>query len=58
MIFAGLNPTCYKQDHQDENHDTKAAAPVVTGAVKWTAANSAKAAQQGDHQDDEKDGPK
>ncbi len=52
VIFAGSNFADHKQNHQNK-HKAAHAAPVV----KRPSADSTKAAQQCDHQDDENNGP-
>ena len=57
VIFAGSNLAKQEQDQQNNKHKAERAAPVVAGTVKGAAADSTKAAQQCDHQDDENNGP-
>src|SRR6187455_457438 len=54
---AGSDLAKQKQDQQNNNHEAEAAAAIVASTVKRTAANSTKATQQCDHQNDENDGP-
>jgi hypothetical protein len=39
-----------KQDQQDYDYESKPAAAIITSAVERAAANAAKAAEQGDNQ--------
>jgi hypothetical protein len=57
MILAGSKLAEQNQDQQNNNHKAEAAAPIVASPVKRAAADSTKAAQQCDYQDDEKDSP-
>jgi hypothetical protein len=45
----GLQFSEQNEDQQNDDHQSKAAATVVTRAVEWTAANATEAAEQGDH---------
>jgi hypothetical protein len=56
-FFVELKLAQQKQDQQNNNHKAEAAAPVVASTVKGAAADSTKAAQQRDHQNDEDYGP-
>jgi hypothetical protein len=47
-----LQPAKQKKDQQDHDHQTEAAAAIIAGAVKRTAADAAKATKQSDNQDD------
>jgi hypothetical protein len=57
VIFAGSNLAKHEQDQQNNKHKAEGTAPVVASTVKRASADSTKAAQQCDHQDDENDGP-
>jgi hypothetical protein len=45
-----------KEDQQDYYNQAKAAAPVVSSPIEWTAADTAEAAKQSDHQDNQDNG--
>ena len=57
VILAESNLAKQEQDQQNNKHNAEGAAPVVASTVKRASADSTKAAQQCDHQDDENDGP-
>ena len=57
MTLAESKPAHQNQDQQDNNYKSETTAPIVTHTIKRAAAESSKAAQQCDHQDDENDGP-
>jgi hypothetical protein len=46
-----------KQDQQDYDYEPKPAAAIIAGAIERTAANAAKASEQGDDQYDQNYGP-
>jgi hypothetical protein len=52
-LMVTSNPAKQHQYEDDDQHDAKAAAAVITGPVKWAAANAAKSTQQRDYQDNQ-----
>src|SRR6202048_1685921 len=51
----GLKLPEQEQDQQDHDDQTKAAAAIITGAIKRSAADAAEAAEQGDNENNEND---
>jgi hypothetical protein len=54
-MTASLYASKNKKNYQNDNDEAQAAAAVITGPVKWTAAEAAKASKQNDNEDYEKD---
>jgi hypothetical protein len=54
-LARALNSSEQNQYQQNNNDEPEAAAAVIAGAIEGTAADAAKAAEQGDHQDNQND---